>query len=194
MGPVRERRIPKNIRHNHILDKENHNMRKYQVVISILTLLLIVISIASIANYREKRMLEDQHREQDIKGSFSVMMLVHSELSRFISMYEREDLTQDLLDEHRNVLWNICNTSTHLEGSRSFNNIRYIVVQDISEVNEELYMTYVELADYLFSIYLGIPEPYEIDGEVLSDEREYLYEVFTSDEHTKEIQRIVELD
>ncbi len=55
-------------------------------------------------------------------------------------------------------------------------------------------MTYVELADYLFSIYLGIPEPYEIDGEVLSDEREYLYEVFTSDEHTKEIQRIVELD
>jgi len=169
-------------------------MRKYQVVISILTLLLIVISIASIANYREKRMLEDQHREQDIKGSFSVMMLVHSELSRFISMYEREELTQDLLDEHRNVLWNICNTSTHLEGSRPFNNIRYIVVQDISEVNEDLYMTYVELADYLFSIYLGIPEPYEIDGKVLSDEREYLYEVFTSDEHTKEIQRIVELD
>lgn len=169
-------------------------MRKYHVVIAILTVLLIVSSIASIANYREKIMLEDQYLQRDIKGSFSVMMLMHSELSRFISMYEREDLTQDLLDEHRNVLWNICNTSTRMEGSRPFNNIRYIVVQDISEVNEDIYLRYIELADYLFSIYLGIPESYEIDGEVLSDEPEYLYGVFTSDEHTKEIQRIVGLD
>ena len=169
-------------------------MYKNRIIIAILSATLVVVSVLYVTDYQDKKAIEDRYLQRDIRGSFSVMMLIHSELSRFINMYEREELSQDLLDEHRDVLWKICNTSTRLEGSRPLNNIRYLVVQDIDEVDEDLYLRYLELANYIFGIYLGIPDSYEVDGEVLSDEPEYLYDIFTSEDHNKEIQRIVGLD
>lgn len=160
---------------------------KFRITILIGIALLVVTSTVAISAHNQKLKLEQNQVKRDVQATYTVMNLLNRELERYQWMYDRGDIDEVSLKEHQYIMRGICNTTMKIRYASKMSNIRMITPESLEDVNDETYQRYLEMSDYLSSIFEGRPESEEYEGE----EVEYFYNIYVSDEFKSSIAEIL---
>lgn len=163
-------------------------MKSKRVTIILSVCIVLLVGIIYIQNMRYNDS-EITHKHNYGQQSFGIMMYVAGELRELTIKYESKELTTEDLEEYYNNMDKYILSIYNQEPTKFIVNIRRIRLTeryDEKSFNQETYVAYKELSDFLSSTYKEVEENYE-DDEFLD-----YYNLYISEEFNENLSRLIE--
>lgn len=164
-------------------------LKNKKIIIALIVLLLL----STILNIRSYNQLKAEHLKEHNSTAHLILNLhntIQHELSGFVYSYNNGRLDDVEVKAHHRRMLNICKLKMGDGRFFGINHMSYIVPYEISEVDTELIERYIELEEYLYTLYLEMPSStYDVDEK--ENDWEYINRVTQSDEYDNRINEII---